>query len=202
MVRLVERVVPAGAMAGRAQPELYIEDDLTLRPWRHDDADIAIAAFAVPDIQHWHCRRLDTTDEAIEWIDACNQAWTEETAATWAIVDRSDARLAGRVTIYTDLAAGHGEVAYWVLPHARGRGCATRACIAATRWAHELGVQRIRLEHSVHNPASRRVAVAAGYSEEGVCRQAVLHADGWHDMVQYSHLATDPLPAPGHDDAG
>ena len=31
----------------------------------------------------------------------------------------------------------------------------------------------------------------AGFVEEGIRRGANLHDDGWHDMVLYSHLATD-----------
>jgi len=31
----------------------------------------------------------------------------------------------------------------------------------------------------------------AGFVEEGIRRAANLHADGWHDMMLYSHLATD-----------
>ena len=82
-----------------------------------------------------------------------------------------------------------------MLPTARGRGVATRACVAATAWAHELGVNRIQLQHSTRNEPSRRVALKAGYVEEGVRRGANLHADGWHDMRLYSHLAGDPLPS-------
>ena len=190
-------------MATRDQPEWRVDYDLALRPWRHDDADVAVGAFAVPDIQYWHGRRLDGTDEAIAWIDACNQGWSAETAATWALVETATDRIAGRVTVYTNLVPGTGEVAYWMLPHARGRGIATRSCTAATRWAHELGVHRIKLEHSVHNDASRRVAANAGFVEEGVCRRAVLHADGWHDMVRYSHLSDDPFsPRPPNAGSG
>jgi RimJ/RimL family protein N-acetyltransferase len=97
----------------------------------------------------------------------------------------------GQVTVRMSLEDGHGEVSYWVLPGGRGRGAATRACVAATAWAHELGIHRVQLEHSTANEPSRGVAERSGFVREGVRRGANLHDDGWHDMVLYSHLPTD-----------
>ena len=45
------------------------------------------------------------------------------------------------------------------------------------------------------NPASCRVAVKAGFREEGVRRGAALHADGWHDMHVHALLADDDQAA-------
>ncbi len=178
-------------MAGTSQPVIPVGEDLVLRAWDPSDASVVREAFSVPDIQHYHFRRFDTRAEAEEWIEDCADGWRSEKSATWAIVDESSDTVVGRVTIYTSLEDGHGEVSYWVLPAFRGRGVATRACTAATRWAHDLGLHRIQLQHSTGNDGSRRVALAAGFVEEGVRRGANLHDDGWHDMVLYAHLATD-----------
>ena len=147
-------------MAGTSQPSLVVDDEVRLRPWCRDDAPEVVEAFTTVDIQHWHARVIDNAEDAVAWIDRCNDAWRNETSATWAIVHRRAPRIAGRVTIYTDLEGGHGEVGYWMLTRSRGRGLATRACIAATRWAHGLGLRRVRLEHSVENIASARVGRA------------------------------------------
>ena len=191
MPKLIPPVVKAGAMANSRQPDIQVDNDLTLRRWRREDAPTVIAAYSSPDIQHYHFRRFDTDADAQQWIEDCAEGWRSESSATWAIIERHDSNVVGRVTVYTSLEDGYGEVSYWVLPSARGRGVATRACVAATRWAHDLGLHRIQLEHSTRNEASRRVALKAGFVEEGVRRGANLHTDGWHDMVLYSHLATD-----------
>ena len=178
-------------MADSQQPVIPVDEDLTLRPWRHDDAPTVVEAFSTADIQHYHFRRFETEPEARQWIEDCAEGWRSEKSATWAIVGRPEKKVVGRVTVYTSLEDGHGEVSYWVVPTARGQGVATRACVAATRWAHDLGLHRIQLQHSTRNEASRRVALSAGFAEEGIRRGANLHADGWHDMTIYSHLATD-----------
>lgn len=60
------------------------------------------------------------------------------------------------------------------------------------RWAfEEAGFHRMGLEHSIGNPASSRMAVKAGFREEGIRRGAGLHADGWHDMHVHARLADD-----------
>ncbi len=188
---LIAPVVEAGSMSGTRPPNIQVDDDLALRAWRPEDAPVVVEAFSDPAIQHWHFRRYDTEAESLRWIEACSDEWSAERSATWAIVWSSTAEVVGRVTIYTSLADGCGEVSYWVLPRSRRQGIASRACIAATLWAHELGLHRVQLEHSVENEASRRVAIRAGFLDEGVRRGAHLHADGWHDMRMYGHLESD-----------
>ncbi|MCP5029632.1 MAG: GNAT family N-acetyltransferase, partial [Actinomycetia bacterium] len=163
MGKLIPPVVPAGTMASSTQPEIVIDDELLLRPWNAGDVPAVIEAFTTPDIEHFHFRRFETEAEAAGWIAECEQGWRDETRATWAVLDRSRNQVAGRVAIYTALEDGHGEVSYWVLPHARGRNVATRACVAATGWAHALGLHRVQLQHSTSNEGSRRVALGAGF---------------------------------------
>lgn len=194
MPKLIPDVVAAGAVAAIEQPTIAIDDELLLRPFdMHDpgDVDAVVRAFATEDIQYFHFRRLDA-EEAAHWIAAATAAWAAETGATWAIASRRDGSILGRVSVYLRLADGTGEVSYWVLPEGRGRGVATRACIAATSWAHQLGIHRVELQHAAINTASEGVARAAGFQREGVQRGAGLLVDGWHDMVLHSHLATDP----------
>ena len=195
MPKLIADIIVAGTLGATDQPALSIDDELELRPFVAGDVGTVVTAFSTPDIQFFHFRHLDT-DEALEWIEQCGKAWRSEKSATWAIVDRRSARVLGRVTIHLSLAGGHGEVSYWVLPDGRGRGVASRACVTATMWAHGIGLRRVELQHSTTNTASRRVAMQAGFREEGVRREALLHGDGWHDMVLYSHLASD-VPVDG-----
>jgi [ribosomal protein S5]-alanine N-acetyltransferase len=191
--KLIADIVEAGTLAATEQPVLTIDDELELRPFVAGDVETVVAAFSTPDIQYFHVRHFDR-DEAVEWIEQCGTAWRSKSSATWAVVDRCAVQVVGRVTIHLTLAEGHGEVAYWVLPDGRGRGVATRACVAATIWAHSIGLRRVELQHSAMNTSSRRVAARAGFREEGVRREAMPHVDGRHDMVLHSHLASD-LPA-------
>lgn len=98
--------------------------------------------------------------------------------------------LLGRVSLKSlHLEDGKAEVAYWMMPAARGSGICTRAVTTLTCWALERGgFHRLELEHSTANQASCRVAITAGFEEEGVRRGAALHADGWHDMHLHARV--------------
>ncbi|MEV6104095.1 GNAT family N-acetyltransferase [Streptomyces sp. NPDC051940] len=186
-------VIPAGSLAGHDQPTLPAADGLLLRPWRPEDAPVLVAAFSDPAIQHWHARRVDSADEAREMIDGFHRAWAGEERADWALTDASGtvlgrAALAGGMGM--NLAEGLAEVAYWILPGARGTGAAGRAVAALSSWAFGTGFHRLELAHSVHNSASCRVAEKSGFALEGTLRSALRHHDGWHDMHLHARVAS------------
>src|SRR3712207_1926982 len=117
---LFDAAIPAGTLGAREQPHID-GAGLVLRPWRPADADVLVAAFADPDIRRWHARTM-TRDEALEWIASWPERWGAETGADWAVTADGDTVL-GRIGLrHLDLVDGVGEVAYWVLPAARGRG--------------------------------------------------------------------------------
>lgn len=186
MPELVGPVVPSGRLSGLTQPELAV-DELLLRPWRASDAPAIVEAYRDPDIRRWHVRSMSAA-EASAWASSWAGRWAAETGAGWAV--EAEGVIVGRVGLRTmDLAEGHGEAAYWVLPQARGRGVAPRALEAVTAWMFtHVGLHRIDLEHSRSNAASCRVAVKAGFVAEGTKRSSALHADGWHDMHLHARV--------------
>lgn len=190
---LIPPVVTPGSVGSRPQPTIAAVG-LRLRPWTFDDVTAVVEAFADPEIQHWHFRQLDP-DEAGEWIAQSLDGWAGESKADWAVIDEhDDTEVVGRLALSPVLKDGYGEISYWVVPHRRNQGIATRALVGFTRWAHEeLGLHRLSLEHSIHNPGSCRVATKSGFAAEGIRRGANLHDDGWHDMHLHSHLSSDPL---------
>jgi RimJ/RimL family protein N-acetyltransferase len=190
MPELVSPVVPEGRLRDRVQPTLTV-DELVLRPWRPPDADRLVEAYGDPDIRQWHARSM-TDGEARGWIASRAERWQAETGADWAVLD-DDGEVIGRAALRTlDLSDGSGEVAYWVVPAARGRDVASRALRAVTGWMFaEIGLHRIELLHSTGNEASCRVATKAGYDVEGTKRRQALHADGWHDMHLHACISED-----------
>lgn len=69
------------------------------------------------------------------------------------------------------------EIGYWVYPHARGRGIATRMARALAEHAFELGIQRVVAYVNVGNSASEQVLARAGFTREGISR-SMPTADG------------------------
>ncbi|MFE9094660.1 GNAT family N-acetyltransferase [Streptomyces sp. NPDC007264] len=196
MPYLTQPVLPAGTLAGTAQPTLATGDGLVLRPWTPEDAPAVHAAFQDPLMHQWHVRAADSEDEADGWIEEWLGEWAEERRAQWAVVDAAGGRLLGRVALRDIvLADGTAEVAYWTVAAARGRGVAARATERLARWAlDETGFHRLELLHALRNEASCRVAAKTGFALEGTKRSAVLHPDGWHDMHLHARLRGDRAP--------
>jgi RimJ/RimL family protein N-acetyltransferase len=169
---------------------LRSDSGVTLRPWNQDDADAVVDAYEDPEIQRWHFRHLDR-GEAREWIDSWAQGWRAETDAAWAICEEPTVEAAGHIAIrHLALESGWGSLSYWIRPAFRQRGLATAATRAVARWAlGDVGLHRMEIRHSIDNPESCSVAVAAGFPYEGTMRGQLLHADGWHDVHLHARLA-------------
>ena len=142
--------------------------------------------------------------------DPVPDGWVEQWVArfdgydrhAWALLDGDGAFVGYAVTGPVDHEGAEVELGYAVAPDARGRGVATAALLAMTRWAFEHGIQRTTALVSTQNPASSRVAAKAGFVLEGVLR-SVHHRDGERvDLQCWSRLPSDPDPDPGPDVAG
>lgn len=193
MLRPAPPVVPPGSLRASAQPELTAAVGLLLRPWQPDDAgDVAavLTAFADPEIQRWGMRNVADAGQARRWMRGWAAGWEAETDACWAVVH--DGVVVGRAALRRlDLAGGSGQIAFWVLPVARGRGVASTSAAEVARWAFEkVGLRRVELWHAVDNEGSCGVARRLAFALEGTRRDGMLLVDGWHDMHRHGRAAT------------
>jgi RimJ/RimL family protein N-acetyltransferase len=111
------------------------------------------------------------------------------------MLDRAENRIVGGISLYrTDWNVRSAEVGYGVRGDARGRGYATEALIAVTRWALAVGgLQRVMLTANTDNTASIRVAEKAMFRREGTLRRARLENDGLHDLAVFSLLDDEAI---------
>lgn len=169
-------------------------DVVVLRPFRPDDADDVIAGCSDPVTQRFLplLPAPYTRQDAMWWIqEAAPNAFTLG-GAGYAIADPRTDRLLGAVGI-SRVAHGAGEIGYWVAPWARRRGAATAATRMLAVHAFGRGIARLELHTEPENPTSQRVAIAAGFSREGLLRGGGLSRDGSrHDLIVWARLAGDP----------
>jgi len=130
----------------------------------------------------------DTGDPAaLDWwlADAVHEARRDGTGLNLMMLDREDDRIAGWIHLTdVDRYARSAQIGYGVRPHARGRGFATEALVAVSRWALTAGgLQRVWLSVNTDNHASLRVGQKAGFTPEGTLRRASLEEDGLHDVA-------------------
>jgi RimJ/RimL family protein N-acetyltransferase len=148
--------------------------DLILRPPAEEDAPEAFVLLNDPDVLRWNpARDCPDVETAAAWCRG-GADWSDGSHATWHAVDPETGRMVGNVSLFAiDTDDRVAKIGYRVHPEARGRGVARQMVDAVTGWAFEhRGLMRVQLEHSVENPASCRVAEAAGFRYEGTARSA------------------------------
>jgi [ribosomal protein S5]-alanine N-acetyltransferase len=175
----------------RDQPTLTTKR-LTLRPLVLEDA--------------WDVERLagmreiaDTTlniphpypvGAATRWIETHAPAWAAGTGVTYAIVETSNGKLAGVVSLM-QIHREHrrAELGYWIAVDRWNKGFATEASASILDFGFQsLGLHRIESTHFVRNPASGKVMQKLGMTQEGIARDSVVKWNHFESLVRYAIL--------------
>ncbi|MEU9058283.1 GNAT family N-acetyltransferase [Streptomyces sp. NPDC048430] len=163
-----------------------------MRPCEEGDVPALLSADRDGEIRRRHTRRPLTETQVREWFDDYRRDWRREKGGHWAVT-RDGGEMLGRIALRgLDFDDGVADVAYWVLPAARGAGVAPGAVAALISWAlYEIGLHRLELDHSTRNTVSCGVAMRYGYPLGGTERSAAVHADGRHDMHLHARIRGD-----------
>jgi [ribosomal protein S5]-alanine N-acetyltransferase len=189
-------MAPTWPVAVRRFPELTVATPrLHVRVLGVDDAKQVTEIFADKQTQRW----LPFPQEygPIEALAWCTELAAERRDSGdgdhYGVVRREDGQLVGCLwTKRTDWVARSTEIAYAVAAEARGFGVAPEAVDAlAVALALEHGFQRIELRVAPGNLSSRRVAEKAGFTYEGLLRNAGYVHSGRVDLQVWSLVAAD-----------
>ncbi len=145
--------------------------DIRLRDWSQTDAERVALILDDPQVAKWsHLPELGPG----RWIA---EQRTGRRGPSQAICRTDDARLLGKVALRLPGRASAattcsairpedqpaGELSYWVLPDARGRGTATAGALAALDLARDIGAMRsVVLDIEIDNTPSLRIAERVG----------------------------------------
>jgi RimJ/RimL family protein N-acetyltransferase len=130
-------------------------------------------------------------DEVAGWLaDVVHWPQRQGAGVHLMMLDRAADKIVGSISLFhADWEVRSAEIGYGVRSEERGKGYASEALGAVTRWAlTEGGIQRAWLTANTDNVASVRVAEKAGLRREGTLRRAGLEDDGLHDLAVFSLL--------------
>ncbi|GAA0985933.1 MULTISPECIES: GNAT family N-acetyltransferase [Nocardiopsis] len=185
-------------------PSVILETErLRLRAFVEADIDDVHTSCTDPELQRWipipGPGRPYTREDAEQWCrEVAPGMRTGGEGQQWAVVEKGSGRLVGAIGLVRTLwPAMNTEVGYWVSPWGRGRGYATEAAVAVSRWAVDQGFLRVEIKAGTGNTGSRRVAEQAGFTFEGVERSAMPLHEGRTDLAVYSLLPSDLVRADG-----
>jgi RimJ/RimL family protein N-acetyltransferase len=182
---MAELPFPDPPLAGRG---------FVLRPYRIDDVASYAAAVADPSSARWlNNYATDDPEEDLRTVEA------ERVSGRMLVLTIADADTDAYLGMVALIAQQHatGELAYLVVPEARGRSLARQSLQALGDWAiAELGLGRLQVRIDPENAASHAVAQRAGYQREGLLRSSFVLRGQPKDSVIYSRLPSDPPPEP------
>jgi [ribosomal protein S5]-alanine N-acetyltransferase len=189
--------VSTWSVALRRFPSLSVETPrLLVRPLVVDDAKHVSALFADKLVRRW-LPVAEDDEAAFDGYDWCTEQAVERRDSGagdhYGIVRREDERLVGCLwTKNTDWLARSTEIAYAVAPDARGFGVAPEAVdVLALALLLEHRFQRIELRVVPGNVSSQRVAEKAGFTYEGLLRNAGNLHSGRVDLELWSMVSAD-----------
>jgi ribosomal-protein-alanine N-acetyltransferase len=165
---------------------------IRLRPFRETDADVVISVADDPLIP------LITTvstsgsrDDAVAFIKRQHERLRSGAGYSFAIAEDAEDEAVGHIGLWLhDYRHGRASIGYWIAPQHRGRGYASTAMCALTRWAWTLpGIARLELYVEPWNEASWRSAERAGFRREGLLRSWQPVGSERRDMYMYGLLA-------------
>lgn len=161
---------------------------MTLRRLAPDDAPAVLDAFVAGGAEMLRQGDVATPAQAATYVDGLLGRGPA------FVVTTDDLRVAVLVAIAVDDVNKVGWFFYWAHPDARGRGLTKRAAREVADWALDVdggGLERLELGHRANNPASRAVALAAGFVHEGTERQKFLVDGERVDVLTYGRLRSD-----------
>ena len=150
-----------------------------LRPPTLADVPAVTAACQDPDIARWTIVPSPyATSDAVYFVERVSDGgWSSGTTATFVVTNPADGALLGACGLGgIDRTHGRGEIGYWTVAVARGRGVATSAVRLVCTWAFEdLGLARVDWRAFAGNEGSWRVAERCGFTVEGMLRSSFCH---------------------------
>ncbi|HEX6456934.1 MAG TPA: GNAT family N-acetyltransferase [Solirubrobacterales bacterium] len=142
-----------------------------------EDRALYHAHFTRPEVERWlRPSPLPpfTAQVLDELVDGDGVHWEDHGFGPWILVEKGSGAFAGRGGLAWTAVEGTAavELPWSIEPHLHNQGLGTEAAKAACEWARDLGFEEVIALTLPTNLASQRVAVKAGFEQNG----EVIHA--------------------------
>ena len=179
----------------RTASMLPVDDDVHLRAFKAADAE-PLFAIVEANRNHLHpwvpwVEKATTLDDTRSYVENTRARHDEGRACALFIIEAGTIR--GVVQLNPiDLENRIGEVGYWLVREAVGRGLVVRSMrVLITHAFSTLELNRLSLRAAVQNDRSRATATRLGFHFEGILREVERYPEGYVSLAQYSMLKNE-----------
>jgi RimJ/RimL family protein N-acetyltransferase len=167
---------------------VYLSGDrVDLRITEREDIDFLQRARSDPDLRTPLTFTEPRTREQIEEFYE-NTISADNGDANFLICEQGEDEPVGEANLFR-VEDGHAELAYWLMPEARGQGYATESASLLVEYAFETrGLHRVWGKVVAFNDASRGVLERLAFSEEGRLRDHEFLDGAYRDVLYYGLL--------------
>ena len=163
--------MPASALRLEVTALGLTDGHVLLREISAQDVDDILPAFTDPELREAGNLPHFDRGQMLESLPHLPALAASGRLLPLAALDAQAAEIVGGGMLHhLDAERGIVELGYWLLPHARGRGFATRIARLLSGHAFALGIERVAAYVNVGNRDSERVLERAGFTREGIVR--------------------------------
>ncbi|USB33651.1 GNAT family N-acetyltransferase [Paenibacillus sp. YPG26] len=165
-------------------PEEFETERLILRAPRFGEGACINEAIheSVNELRPWlpFARSLPSLEESEAYVRKARLNFLERTDLVLHLFDKTTGRFVGSSGLHRlDWEIRSFEIGYWIRTSRTGQGLAGEAVQGVTAFAvNHLDAKRLEIRCDANNQASRRVAERAGFTREGILRNASLDEHG------------------------
>ena len=126
------------------------------------------------------------------WISEHANRFAKELSVDFAIELKSENILVGNISLMMSKAHCKAEIGYWIGEEFWNKGYCTEAMREVVRYAFEVrGLNKITCRHVMTNPASGKVMLKSGLTQEGYLKQEIIKNGRFYDMLVYGLLKAE-----------
>jgi len=126
------------------------------------------------------------------WISKHADNFANGDGICWAIEDANSKKLVGCISFMLSKAHKKAEAGYWVGEEFWGKGYCTEAMNIGIEFSFKhFDLNKITSRHLAQNPASGKVMIKAGMTQEGFLKQEIFRHGSYSDLVVYGLLRSE-----------
>ena len=174
------------------QPTLT-DGEVTLRPWRDEDIDVAHGLADDEMVRWFDFPGIPPRSGLVEAVERWRALYADDRAVVNFVIELAgEAGPVGTVEVRRT-SPGAGSISWTTYKPYRGRRVAQRAVRMLVVYAFgELGLDRLQVEVDPENRASARVAIRSGFRREGLLRGGAVLQGERRDVAVYGLRRDDP----------